>query len=180
MDPLLVFPDPPPPELAQTLDLSGLPWKAVANAVLAEKMEREISWSGAVVVADQQADQALSLCRALRKRRQPLAPLLLLVNGGSLLQVDPRDDLFDDFCLTPFQPRELEMRLTHLLWRAGRASRPELIEHGPLVLNIETYQAAIEGRPLDLTYMEYELLKFLAGHPGKVFTREVLLSRVWG
>ena len=43
-----------------------------------------------------------------------------------------------------------------------------------------TYQASIGGRPLDLTYMEYELLKFLAQNPGKVFTREVLLNRVWG
>ena len=48
------------------------------------------------------------------------------------------------------------------------------------MLNLETYQAAIAGKPLDLTYMEYELLKFLASHPGKVFTRETLLSRVWG
>ena len=48
------------------------------------------------------------------------------------------------------------------------------------MLNLETYQAAIGGKPLDLTYMEYELLKFLASHPGKVFTRETLLSRVWG
>ena len=47
-------------------------------------------------------------------------------------------------------------------------------------LNLETYQASIAGRPLDLTYMEYELLKFLAQNPGKVFTREILLSRVWG
>ena len=48
------------------------------------------------------------------------------------------------------------------------------------MLNLETYQAAVAGRVLDLTYMEYELLKFLAGHPAKVFTRETLLSRVWG
>ena len=48
------------------------------------------------------------------------------------------------------------------------------------MLNLETYQAAIGRRPLDLTYMEYELLKFFAIHPGKVFTREQLLSRVWG
>ena len=68
----------------------------------------------------------------------------------------------------------------HLFWRTGRGTRPELIEYGELVLNLETYQAAIAGRPLDLTYMEYELLKFLATHPGKVFTREMLLSRVWG
>ena len=49
-----------------------------------------------------------------------------------------------------------------------------------LALNLETYQASIAGRPLDLTYMEYELLKFLAQNPGKVFTREMLLTRVWG
>src|SRR5690606_30551254 len=67
-----------------------------------------------------------------------------------------------------------------MLWRSGRGMRPELVEYGPLVLNLETYQAAIDGHPLDLTYMEYELLKFLASHPGKVFTRETLLSRVWG
>ena len=48
------------------------------------------------------------------------------------------------------------------------------------MLNLETYQAALDHRPLDLTYMEYELLKFFSTHPGKVFTRETLLSRVWG
>ena len=64
----------------------------------------------------------------------------------------------------------------------GRAAglRPELVEYGPLVLNLETYQASVASRPLSLTFMEYELLKFLATHPGKVFTRETLLSRVWG
>ena len=62
----------------------------------------------------------------------------------------------------------------------GRGTRPELVEYGDLVLNLETYQAVIAKRPLDLTYMEYELLKFLGQHPGKVFTREALLNRVWG
>ena len=56
----------------------------------------------------------------------------------------------------------------------------DLVEYAELVLNLETYQATIAKRPLDLTYMEYELLKFLAQNPGKVFTRELLLSRVWG
>jgi DNA-binding response OmpR family regulator len=62
----------------------------------------------------------------------------------------------------------------------GRTIDHQLIERGPLVLNLETYQAGIAGRALDLTYMEYQLLRFLATHPGKVFTRETLLSRVWG
>src|SRR5690606_28719460 len=94
--------------------------------------------------------------------------------------LEARADLFDNFCPDAFQPLALEARLKPLFWRSGRGTRPELVEYGPLVLTLETYQAAIDGQPLDLTYMEYELLKFLAAHPGRVFTREVLLSRVWG
>ena len=70
--------------------------------------------------------------------------------------------------------------MRHLFFRGGADIRPELVEHNGLALNLETYQASIAGRPLDMTYMEYELLKFLAQNPGKVFTREILLSRVWG
>jgi two-component system, OmpR family, alkaline phosphatase synthesis response regulator PhoP len=180
MEPLLLFPDPPPPALAQALDLGGYPWKSAASADDAARVEPEDGWSGAVVVADDDPESAFALCRALRKRDLPLEPLLLLVSITQLPDLELREDLFDDFCITPFQPRELEARLKHLFWRTGRGTRPELVEYGPLVLNLETYQAGIGGRPLDLTYMEYELLKFLATHPGKVFTRETLLSRVWG
>jgi DNA-binding response OmpR family regulator len=102
------------------------------------------------------------------------------VSGGQLHELEHREDLFDDFCLTPFHPKELEARVRHLMFRAGRGGSPELASYGDLVLNFETYQAGIEGKPLDLTYMEYELLKFFVTHPGKVFTREQLLSRVWG
>ncbi|MBU3704010.1 MAG: response regulator transcription factor [Ilumatobacteraceae bacterium] len=107
-------------------------------------------------------------------------PILLLISGAELGQLEMRDDSFDDFCLTPFHPRELEARLRHLTYSEGAVVRAELIEYGGLVLNLETYQATFEGNSLDLTYMEYELLKFLAQNPGKVFTREMLLSRVWG
>jgi two-component system, OmpR family, alkaline phosphatase synthesis response regulator PhoP len=180
MDALLLFPDPPPPALAQTLDLGGFPWKAAATAEAAARLEPEDGWSGAIVCADDDPEGAFALCRALRKRDLPLEPLLVLVSGSQLTDLELREDLFDDFCLSPFQPRELEARLKHLFWRTGRGTRPELVEYGPLALNLETYQAVIDRRPLDLTYMEYELLKFLATHPGKVFTRETLLSRVWG
>jgi DNA-binding response OmpR family regulator len=180
MDPLLVHPDPVPPELAQSLDLAGYPWKGVADERAVEAAEPEDGWSGAIVVAADDPERAFALCRTLRKRDVPLEPLLLLVSGAQLADLELRDDLFDDFCLYPFQPRELEARMKHLFWRTGTGTRPELVEYSELVLNLETYQAAIAGKPLDLTYMEYELLKFLASHPGKVFTRETLLSRVWG
>jgi DNA-binding response OmpR family regulator len=180
MEPLLLYPDPPPVELAQALDLGGYPWKAVADERAAQAGEPDDGWAGAIVCADVDAESAFALCRALRKRDAPLEPLLLLLPGSRLHDLELRDDLFDDFCLTPFHPRELEARVKHLFFRVGRGAGPELIEYGDLMLNLETYQAACGGRPLDLTYMEYELLKFLAAHPGKVFTRETLLSRVWG
>jgi DNA-binding response OmpR family regulator len=179
-EPLLVFPDPPVPELAQTLDLAGWQWKAVSDENMARRSEPDAGWAGAIVCADRNPEAAFAVARAIRKTDRPLEPLLLLISGAQLGDLDLRDDLYDDFCLSPFHPRELEARLKHLFWRAGKGGRPELLEYGPLVLNIETYQAALGGRPLDLTYMEYELLKFLATHPGKVFSRETLLSRVWG
>ena len=180
MEPLLLFPDPAPPELAQALDLGGYPWKCAGSIEAATAIEPPDGWAGAIVVADRDPDGAFGLCRALRRRDVPLEPVLLLVSGVQLGDLELRDDLFDDFCLTPFHPRELEARLKHLFWRTGSGTRPELVEYGSLVLNLETYQATIDGKPLDLTYMEYELLKFLATNPGKVFTREILLSRVWG
>jgi DNA-binding response OmpR family regulator len=152
----------------------------VGNAAVATQHEPTEGWLGAIVCADADPDDAFAVCRVLRKRDTPLEPILLLVSGAQLSDLELREDLFDDFCLSPFHPRELEARIRHLFWRAGRAPRAEMVEYGDLLLNLETYQAALGARPLDLTYMEYELLKFFALHPGKVFTREQLLSRVWG
>lgn len=175
-----MYPDPAPTWLLQTLQLARYPHFEVSSADHAQHKEPEDGWSGAVVCAEADPDGAFALCRALRRRDMPLEPVLVLVSVTQLDDLALREDSFDDFCVTPLHPRELSARLEHLFWRTGRGSRPELIEHAALVLNLETYQAAIAGRPLDLTYMEYELLKFLATHPGKVFTREILLSRVWG
>jgi DNA-binding response OmpR family regulator len=180
VEPLLLFPDPAAPSLAQALDLSGYPWKAAGSAEAAERLEPDDGWAGAIVCADADPDGAFALCRAVRKRDLPLTPLLLVVSGDQLGELELREDLFDEFCVAPWRNQELEARLAHLFWRTGRGLRPDLLEHGPLVLNLETYQAAVAGKVLDLTYMEYELLRFLAARPGKVFTRETLLSRVWG
>jgi two-component system alkaline phosphatase synthesis response regulator PhoP len=180
LEPLLVFPDPAPAVVSQALALASYTWKAVGSLDEAEGSEPEDGWSGGVVCADELPDAAFGLCRSLRKRDIPFAPLLLLLSPQQLGALELREDLFDDFCATPCDPRELEARLSHLFWRTGRGLRPELVEYGPLVLNLETYQASVASKPLSLTFMEYELLKFLATHPGKVFTRETLLSRVWG
>jgi DNA-binding response OmpR family regulator len=178
---LAVFGGPGTPELARTLDLAGYSWKAVGSAEEAAEHEPAPGWVAAIVDCSVQPDSAWSFARTLRKRDASGIPLLVLVTGAQLAELDLRDDLFDDFCLTPFHPTEFEARVRHLLWKVGGGTAlHDLVEYAELALNLETYQASIAGRPIDLTYMEYELLKFLAQNPGKVFTREMLLSRVWG
>ncbi len=143
-------------------------------------LEPDEGYLGAVINASDNLDLALTVTRSIRKRETPVEPVIFIVAQTQLAELNLRDDLFDDFIIGPIDTAELDVRLKHLLWRSGRGLVPEMIEYGPLLLNLETYQATISGRIMDLTYMEYELLKFLASRPGKVFSRETLLSRVWG
>jgi DNA-binding response OmpR family regulator len=170
------------PELARTLDLGGYRWKAVSGAAEAAEFEPPGGWSGVIVDASDDSSSAWAFVRALRKNVVDGANprVLVLIGGAQIAELDLRDELFDDFCLLPFHPAELESRVRHLLWRTGAEPQADVVEYRDLRLNVATYQATIAGRPLDLTYMEYELLKFLSQNPGKVFTREVLLNRVWG
>ena len=181
VEPILFFPDPPTPELQKALDTSGFQWSAVADDEAARNLEPQDGWAGAVVCGVESIERAFAFARALRERDAPVAPILLVVTASQLARLEERRDLFDDFSLDTAVADELDVRLGILFARSGRGKRDDhLIVYGPLALNLETYQAVVAGRPLDLTYMEYELLRFLAAHPGKVFTREVLLSRVWG
>ncbi|MCB0972286.1 MAG: response regulator transcription factor, partial [Acidimicrobiales bacterium] len=137
MEPLLVHPDPPPPELARLLDLGGYAWKPVADERQAVSETPDDGWGGALVVIGEESEAAWALCRAIRKGDLPVEPLLLLIGGNRLDELDLRDELYDDFCLDPFHPRELEARLRHLFWRTGFGAAPELVTYGELVLNLE-------------------------------------------
>jgi two-component system, OmpR family, alkaline phosphatase synthesis response regulator PhoP len=183
MDPLLCFPADLPREVTLALRSAGLAHDSVGaiDEIAAPRPDgRRVGYSGALVVAGADMTAAVAFCRHLRMREVPMTPLLLAIALDQVGELLLRDDLYDDFCVLPARPEELVARLQHLFWQAGQSMRPDIIEYGPLLLNLETYQAAVAGRVLDLTYMEYELLRFLAGHPAKVFTRETLLSRVWG
>ena len=119
---LAIFGDPPPTDLVRTLDLGGYKWKAVTGADDVTRHEPSGGWAGAVVACDADPETAWALCRALRKRDIPVAPLLVLLSGGQLADLSMRDDLFDDFCLTPFHPIELEARLRHMLRKNGNGA----------------------------------------------------------
>jgi DNA-binding response OmpR family regulator len=135
-----------------------------------------------VIVADLEhcATDTGKLCHAL-KRERPLKelPLVLLVTEEQLGRLDFAWGI-DDYLTLPVSPKRLAERLHFLVWKLNRVSLKNGFSHGGLVINFEHYEVHVKGELVDLTYKEFELLKFLATHPGKPFTREVLLDKVWG
>jgi two-component system, OmpR family, alkaline phosphatase synthesis response regulator PhoP len=98
----------------------------------------------------------------------------------------PRLDLIgpgvnvDDFIVPPVEETELRTRVARVLWRRTGTDDGHVLREGALTIDLERYKVTIDGDAVDLTYKEYELLRFLATNPGKPFTREALLNRVWG
>ena len=177
---VLIYPSPMGSSLTKVLDVLGYTWKAVADTSAAETLEPAGGWSGAIITVDGDPDEAFRIATWLRGREDAAAATLMLVSADALPELADNTDQFDDFCLTPFHPAELEARLEHMIERHADDGSSSIITFGPLSLNVETYQAMVDGRALDLTYMEYELLRYLTASPGKVFSREILLSEVWG
>ena len=126
--------------------------------------------------------QVRSLTRVIRTTGVECPLLLILTEGG--LAVATADWGMDDVILTTAGPAELDARLRLAIGRVAAASDDEgdrhVISSSGLVIDDATYTAKLESRTLDLTFKEFELLKFLAQHPGRVFTRQQLLQEVWG
>jgi len=122
---------------------------------------------------------ARSLCRVIQATGSDMPVLLILGEGG--LAAVAADWGVDDIVLHTAGPGELEARLRLAAGRAtGDDGREPEIQHGELLINENSYTATVRGRVLDLTYKEFELLKYLSQHPGRVFTRQQLLQEVWG
>jgi len=124
--------------------------------------------------------QARSLCLLLRTATLD-APLLAVVTEGGLAAVTAEWGA-DDVILHTAGPAEVEARLRLAIGRKASVApaTPDEIRSGDLAIDEATYTARLRARALDLTFKEFELLKFLAQHPGRVFTRAHLLQEVWG
>jgi DNA-binding response OmpR family regulator len=121
---------------------------------------------------------AFATLSALRTRAPQLATIAI-VDAADALERYPWHEVADELVSTDISEAELRVRLAMLRQRTGGADEAE-IRLGPLGMNTQTYRVAVDGRPLDLTYKEFELLRFLCQRPGLVFTREALLREVWG
>src|SRR5438270_11690531 len=105
-------------------------------------------------------------------------PVIVIVERADLDRL-PWHEVADDLLFPGAPEAEVRVRLAMLARRFGGGDE-SAIRLGACSINSESYQVTMEGRPLDLTYKEFELLKFLAQHPGRVFTRSALLREVWG
>jgi DNA-binding response OmpR family regulator len=136
------------------------------------------------VLVDARRDlaHAKSICRLLHATGLD-CPLVAIVTEGGLAAVNAEWGT-DDVMLHTAGPAEVEARVRLAIGRravaAAAAAAPDEIRSGELAIDEATYAARLRGRALDLTFKEFELLKFLAQHPGRVFTRAQLLQEVWG
>lgn len=136
-----------------------------------------------VLLLDARRDLATarSTCRLLRATGLSVPLVLILTEGG--LTVVTAEWGAADILLEDASPAEVEARLRLVIERGGAAEPDDEIAEissGDLTVDAGGYVARVRGRPLDLTYKEFELLKYLAQHPGRVFTRAQLLQEVWG
>lgn len=107
------------------------------------------------------------------------AAILFLASEALLRRLDG-DFLPDDFVVKPVRQAELVARVRLALRRRTNVDAQNQLRCGDLVIDLANYKVTVSGNPVELTYKEYELLRFLMSNPSKVFTREQLLNRVWG
>lgn len=106
--------------------------------------------------------------------------MLLVVEPSGLRNLRLPSHIHVDFITTNATDDEVLVRIRHLLWPGEEASNADFITIDSMTINLSTYQVMVEGSPVDFTYLEYALLAFLVTHPGHAYSRDALLSRVWG
>ena len=143
----------------------------------------EIAEQPPTVVIVEAGDDVARAQKAIKRMRDegPLieVPILIAVTVARLPSLDFSIG-FDDFVLMPMVPAELYGRMRQLDWRTATFGSEEILKIDDLVIDIAGYEARLAGRRIELTHQDFELLRFLAQHRGRVFTREALLERAWG
>jgi DNA-binding response OmpR family regulator len=133
-----------------------------------------------VVVVDARGDlvQAKALCRILTTTG--ISAALMVVVAETAMPALSSEWGFDDLVLATAGPGEVDARIRLITTKPQHKPDDHMISASGVTIDEVSYQAKVNGKALDLTFKEFELLRFLAGHPQRVFTREQLLSEVWG
>jgi DNA-binding response OmpR family regulator len=138
---------------------------------------RELAPEAVLVDAAENPAQAHAVLRALQGLQMQVP--IVVVLGRADLDLFSWAELADEFLYPGAPELEIRLRLTLLRRRSG-TGEGSMVRLGPIALDVDSYQVSAQGRPLDLTYKEFELLRYLTERPGRVFTRPTLLREVWG
>ena len=170
--------------LSETSDLSLLPALGLLSHKIRHISPDPVAIMNApatdIVLLDARTDlvNAKSLA-ALLKNTGMSSPLILIVSEAGLPAISS-DWGADDFLITSAGPGEIEARIRLAIAKITTEESLGKIQTSGIVIDEASYSAKLHGEHMDLTYKEFELLKFLAQHPGRVFSRDQLLSEVWG
>lgn len=166
-------------EALPALDLLGFDLKTEPLAPASLPHLTALGPSAVIVDGEENPPHAYRLLASLADRTPRRdVPVIVLLSRADLERY-PWHEVADDLVFSGTSPAELKLRLAMLARRTGGAGEA-MLKLGPLAINTETYQVTVSGRVLDLTYKEFELLRFLVSRPARVFTRSTLLSEVWG
>lgn len=124
----------------------------------------------------------VELLRELRadERTKAVPVIMLTARGGESDRVAGLDAGADDYVVKPFSPRELVSRVRAVFRRRAPEHSGEVLTFGPVAIDPVRHQARVDGEPLRVGLAEFKLLRFLIGHPDRVFSRRQLLDSVWG
>lgn len=161
--------------LKRDLTASGFSCMSVGKK---EAVGEVIGQSPALVLVEMSdAEAARNVIQEIKQRKS--VPVIALAPKGKLSGIGSSIDI-DDFVTMPCDVEELAVRIKRLLGDTVYAEQGELVRCGSLMIDLARCEVTSGGRLIDLTFREYELLKFLASNRGRVFTRDALLDKVWG
>jgi two-component system phosphate regulon response regulator PhoB len=124
----------------------------------------------------------IELLRALRgeERTKALPVIMLTARSAETDRVSGLDAGADDYVVKPFSPRELVSRVRAVFRRRAPEHSGEPLSYAPLAIDPVRHEVTVDGKPVRMGLAEFKLLKFLVGHPERVFSRTQLLDSVWG
>lgn len=155
------------------------PWLAEPETPLLEQL-RERGADLLLLDFTAQLAEALSLVRSLKRDSElKHMAVVALVEARDAQNLDFSVGL-EDFLVKSDSFEELETRIRFVLWRLSKVDSKDTVRAGALTMNLASYQVSVKGEGIELTYKEYELLRFLLTHRGRVFSRDALLRHVWG
>ncbi len=167
-----IFPEACSESLSDGLSLAGATVIPVSELDIGERWVNE-----ADLLVAELGDQPMRRLREVNRIVEAVGiPVLLAIEPEQLALLESSEGI-SDFMVLPVNPLEVRLRLLRL---ARDEESDELLRFKDLELNPLNYQAILAGEPMDLTFMEYELLRFLMENPVRVWSRQQLLSKVWG